>query len=314
MCSTVLLIPGITSFITENMKIKSQMKSNQPQAATHAEFTQYFMDWMLDIDRFQNGSGLKTAYLFLKELTDCIANMERNQSFPVLNIMHVSSSTIYRKVNVTALASPSSSKTRIRPSESVSDTSSETSSDSPFTGTPKRWQGSSRSTPKRGRKRKAEDYQVMSPPSPLESSENLRDDYLKKNGYCDLIVTTVNTDNLAKYVLLVEVLSHCTSLNKCVWKMYKELICVLQTQKVVYGVIFSPQELVILYAQLINPDTTEIEDAHRGETSGDGIPSNVVVGQESYVMYDNHKQFDVKKYQLFTMDLLSIMLYGIMCD
>ena len=161
-----------------------------------------------------------------------------------MSVDHVSSPTLYHKFNIRSSVSPSpsSSRTKITPAGFESE-----ESNSPYTGTPKRWKGSYvSSTPSLGQKRKAE---MMSPPSPQSFEGQGQSYFRKQKRYCDLVVTSVDKDDLPRYIVIVEVLSHSTSMPSCILKMYEELICVLQFQDMAYGAVFSPDEFVILSAK-----------------------------------------------------------------
>ena len=310
MCSTVLLIPGITSFLTEHFKLKTQLKSTsvnlKDQTYDHGMFARFFVDTLVDL--FRNGNGRSFVHDYLKELTKCIIHLENGEDFPALNVRHVSSATNYYKFSVTTSISPPQSVST--PRLNLPGCESE---ELPSPCSSKSWKGSFvSSTPSRGQKRKAD---VMSPPSPTPSIEMLGNDYFKKkNCYCDLVVTSVDRDNLPKYILLVEVLSRGTSIDSCINKMQDELMCTLQIQDMCYGVIFAPEEFVIVSAGLKNPNPTQ-HDQTKKEGHGDQeTHAGVTLGENRYVMYTEGYLFYVKRFQEFTMDLFSIMLHGVMSD
>ena len=75
--------------------------------------------------------------------------------------------------------------------------------------------------------------------------------------------------------------------------MLEQMICTLQSQTEVYGVIFSATDVYLLRAKL-------------GDYKDN--PSKIVISRKIYTMYDSDHQFNVEQFQEMTMDLFSILM------
>ena len=116
-----------------------------------------------------------------------------------------------------------------------------------------------------------------------------------KNVNCDLVVTCKSSPlGLGKYLLLVEILSHGVSMQNCLRKLCEEMIFVLQAQTEVFGLAVSSNTFYLLHAA---------RDAKSG---------HIVINKKDYTMYSEKNFFHLSGFQMMTMDIFSILVYGLL--
>ena len=118
----------------------------------------------------------------------------------------------------------------------------------------------------------------------------------KGNHYCDLVVTTMDIkQEVGKYLVLIEILSHGTRPDVAHRKMTEQMICVLQ-QPVVFGVIFSGKPIFLMKAAH-HPESRKYRD--------------VLTTWKSYKLPQGDRRFNVFKFQEAMMDIYSCLLHGL---
>ena len=252
------------------------LEDNKSAEIQRDDLTQHLMDAF--VDDFKNGSGRKAVYHYLDAISNSARHLENGSLLAAINLMHVSSSTIYHSFGI--IGSPTVT------TRSHSDKSSSIAS----------------------RKRKRGDSGILSPPpstiistSEAKGKTDQSKESKKGNCYCDLVVATTDIKSEeGKYLLLVEVLSHGVHMNSAERKMLKQMICCIQSQKEVYGTIFSATDVYLLRAK------------NGKDNDKPGHVGQIIISRKMYTMYDSDHQFNVLNvghFQEMTMDIFSILVY-----
>ena len=270
-----LLISDITLFMRDYMAAESLLEGYANEAkAERSLLMDCFQNALLA--SFPNGGGRDAVSYYFITLTSVVRNIKGGDVLPVLNVKNVSSTANYYSFNYSessSLTSPSQRRLRSPPASSEP------------------------TDPSRKRKRVDE-----TSPRPftgsLASCVHVQDydfRHLKvKKHFSDLVITTVDVRLLVpKYVLIVDVLSPWVHPHAAERKMKKQLICVLQAQTEVFGIIFAPRQIFILRAVA-------------KEKQGD-----VLTQCTSYNMYDDNYRINVAEMQRVTMDIFTVLVHGV---
>ena len=225
---------------------------------------------------FPNGGGRDAVSYYFITLTSVVRNIKGGDVLPVLNVKNVSSTANYYSFNYSessSLTSPSQRRLRSPPA-------------------------SSEPTGPSGKRKRVDETSSRPFTRSLASCIHVQDyDFRQlkvKKHFCDFVITTMDVRLLVpKYVLIVDVLSPWVHPHAAERKMKKQLICVLQAQTEVFGIIFAPRQIFILRAKA-------------KKKQGD-----VLTQCTSYNMYDDNYRINVAEMQRVTMDIFTVLVHGV---